>query len=429
MNLKSNTKKAIYIINLFCLAYIVFWVVSPVVIGRDFYKLIVIITTGLWVLTSIYLSKHILFKGRVHVVLAYLAIIYVAVASFIGGGWSEFSRQTFLIIFLFFLLIYNYSKQKQKNNRWIFIFSLVLLGVFSLITFIHHFSFPIISRAITGNGNLDRSYYQGIGVGGFNLIYTVVLACPVVLYYLINNNWTYPLLRAKNNNNNTIGVKEKKSIMYQIAVILLIIILYALLIIAKFSLGLIAVLVATVIIIFNKRPKFIIIAFSAFVGLFMIVVLLIYNDIVAVPSVFSSYLNKINDIATSITSGQAQGSVGLRLSLYKESLSMISKYPLFGTVFNPLESSGGHSFLLDVLATFGLIPGGLIIYLTTYVPLSNIYTKKAGYSGLALATSFVLIFTNILNNLAQGIGVSLLIIFAYVLRNDNTKKDIETKYN
>ena len=83
----------------------------------------------------------------------------------------------------------------------------------------------------------------------------------------------------------------------------------------------------------------------------------------------------------------------------------------------------------EIIATFGLIPGGLIIYLTTYVPLSNIYTKKAGYSGLALATSFVLIFTNILNNLAQGIGVSLLIIFAYVLRNDNTKKDIETKYN
>lgn len=98
-----------------------------------------------------------------------------------------------------------------------------------------------------------------------------------------------------------------------------------------------------------------------FLGLFISLYLILVN-----AGFFSHFLGgtkslftdtfvseRINDVSNSIMSGQTTGHVKVRGDLYLTSLSTFLKHPLLGGF--ETNSAGGHAFILDRFAYFGLV--------------------------------------------------------------------------
>ena len=109
-------------------------------------------------------------------------------------------------------------------------------------------------------------------------------------------------------------------------------------------------------------------------------------------SVFITLMNYVGQLTgneeitqkiTAIFSGQDQlnSLEDNRYSLYMYSVDLFLKNPLFGTFFSGNNVTGGHSFILDALAHYGLVGAALLflmyraIYKTFYMP----FCEKDGY--------------------------------------------------
>ena len=81
-------------------------------------------------------------------------------------------------------------------------------------------------------------------------------------------------------------------------------------------------------------------------------------------------LERINDVSNSIMSGQTTGHVKVRGDLYLTSLSTFLKHPLLGGF--ETNSAGGHAFILDRFAYFGLV-GTVPFTVYLYYILKRVY--------------------------------------------------------
>ena len=87
-----------------------------------------------------------------------------------------------------------------------------------------------------------------------------------------------------------------------------------------------------------------------------------------------------------------------RVGLYDASMRTFFKYPLFGSFLRGGGGIGGHSFVLDILAHFGLIGLVLLVwmYRTIYIKFFLPYKKKENY-GYVVWTFVQTLFLSIVN--------------------------------
>ena len=102
-----------------------------------------------------------------------------------------------------------------------------------------------------------------------------------------------------------------------------------------------------------------------------------------------------------------------RLDMYTLSINQFVSYPLFGTLFASYKVNGGHSFILDSLASFGLFGGTLLflMYKKIFTVFVLPYKEKEGF-GFILWTYIQAIILSFINT---GAWLEVLCLFVPLL--------------
>ena len=419
-------KKALDVINIVCASYVIFWTLAPIAIDVPILKIFILICGAFWLLTAIIISKSFLLNTKIIVLITYFLIGYIALSTYFSLGPYGFSTQIRMMIYLYYTLFYVfYSKYLLGSLKILFTFTLVVIAVFGTITFIAHLDFVTVSRYIThGDPGFEKLLARGIGA--YNLIFTVAMMLPLLLYYLLKADWKYPLLKFKRKIGE-ISKKEKSiSVAVQSALIMLFVLLCMLIGIAKFTYATMTVFICfTVIFMSYLKRKTNIIIIVSILSAFLVAAILIVFDLIVVPKEYASYLSKFSFLIKSIVSGQPLGPVAHKLSLYGQSVRMMFRYPLGGLVYIPESIAGGHSYVLDTLATFGIIIGLLINFISLRIPLIDIKKGKE-YRVLAISLSVAVLLVLGLDSLPYGCGVVMFVGFPFIKELRGAKGEDKT---
>jgi hypothetical protein len=419
LNMNQKAQNILSKINMFCAAYIIFWTIAPIAVGVGFLKAFVILCSVVWLLSAIILSKSLVINSKIIAPLTYAIIIYIALVSYLCAGASGFSSQVSLIIFLFYSLFYLYYKNASiQTLKNLFIFTLAIVGLFAIITLAAHIIFgDTVSRYITGYSKVYSTDLYRYGIGAYNLIFTIATLTPLLFYMIYCGKQQNLFLKSKPQS--PLADKAKTDIASQLLITILFLIFIALMYLSKFSFAIITVAGGIIIILMSKlklKVNLAIIA-SIIVGLSVFIILILTGSI-AIPTEYYSLVSKMFSIIESIRTGELTGALADRWGLYYESIKLIPSHLWGGVIFNPNRISGGHMFLVDNIATFGIIAGSLIDFICIYVPISYIYKRKSGFSALAIAMSFSTLFVLLLDGLAHGMGAVIFVCFTFLLSKE-----------
>ena len=225
-----------------------------------------------------------------------------------------------------------------------------------------------------------------MNIGGYEFVYIFTLVYPAVIY----------------------GFKRKK---FNIVFLIIFAVLNFLVIVnSGYTIALLMFIVSTIFAFFKRDLKV-----SEILIILVVAILVIY----LLFPLFSELLNLLakaienDDIALRLEA-LAGGTEGLensednRLELYMMSVNSFLSSPLFGGIFS-YSTNGGHSFVLDTIAQYGLL--GLIAIVLTYraiyVKFFAVYkgTNGYGYIFWAYLQVLVLAITN------TGMWLSALTLF------------------
>ncbi len=241
--------------------------------------------------------------------------------------------------------------------------------------------------------------YNLMNIGGYEFVYTFALIYPAVIY----------------------GFKRKKiNIIVLIAYIILDIVL---IINTGYTIALLLFIMSTVF-VFLRRD----ISVKAIIAIIIISILVMIVFFPLVARGLEALADVIDNetIATRLKD-LAGGKEGLeasednRLERYMMSFNSFLSHPIFGGMFNPV-SLGGHSFILDRIAQYGMfgVFALIFIYRAIYIKFYRPYKNKKGYGFVfwTFLQSIILSFVN------TGMRISVLalfvpIIFTYVDKKGN----------
>lgn len=201
--------------------------------------------------------------------------------------------------------------------------------------------------------------YGWKNIGGYNFVYSIVLLYPLLIMAYKQKRIGFVL---------TVGMSVT---------------MFFMLLMAEYTTALLLFLITTILFFVKRNLR------GKEVSVLIVVAILLCV-------VFSEYISDLfiflgdklnNENFSPRFYALAGGRKGLetaednRLELYAMSLKTFLTHPLFGTFLSGAQGSGGHSFILDALAQFGLIGASILcfmykrIYDVFYKPLKN----KPGY--------------------------------------------------
>jgi hypothetical protein len=246
--------------------------------------------------------------------------------------------------------------------------------------------FPFASRELASGMARDPNFmlYNSRNIGGFDFTYLVPIVIPMFLF-----------------------MYSKKTInLLQLVIILYLLINFVFL--TQYTTAIIFVFVALLSFLFarNYTPrKFIIILMSfslIFIFLkpligFLFFYLAIDNVSPDVAMRFIALGEKMMGVETT------NDAYLLREEVYNKSIQVFLSDPILGGVFHGSNNIGGHSFILDIITSFGLL--GLIslifayrkIFRCFYLPFR--YESYYGYMLWALLVSIILAILNTVPNI------------------------------
>jgi len=271
---------------------------------------------------------------------------------------------------------------------------LILFPLWNIITIIEFAKIPDIARLLAGSGAVDEAYYASRGIGGYGLVYSVVLI-PALMIVLLKSKIVWK-------------VHEKLLFVINLLSSFVLILMSGYFIATALM---VATLFFILIISPNIRTRF----FQVFLGILIIALIIIFlNNILDLLMEMlegTMYFNKVNDIKESINSGSSSGTMEARMVKYSQSITTIVKHPILGDMSN----IGGHSVILDMLARFGLLAGVLFFYV--YFKLISIYLEANKYNrdGLYIASIMFYITVFTFNTVSFTIIPVICIIVPYVM--------------
>lgn len=237
-------------------------------------------------------------------------------------------------------------------------------------------TFPGASRDL-GNGefvakNPLYQVYLSLNIGGFDLVYTIVLLIPIFCY-LLKYSYEY----------------KYSYILKLIMAVLLVFSMYCILQMEYTTAFLLSILALTSL--FTKKETNIrkYLTFLFVVGFilyfskgFLTQVLEYMSEMVESEEIAVRFRDLASSISGQVTSNVSD--VDARQEVYSESLNAIVNNP-FGTWLSSNEA-GGHTFILDYIAKYGFVGWGLIIYMLRVVYKSQLkpYLGKNIYPFLVL---------------------------------------------
>lgn len=273
----------------------------------------------------------------------------VAVITYIQSGASAVLGQisTYMMVLAYFINIY--SADSWRNYRVVVPITLALLILFNYRTVTMLLQNPAIARLLVRD--TEELYdYMRQGVGGYGLVYQQVLIAPVVyawtlksfehnkLFFVLGLAWTVSFWALIANAG------------YSIAVI-------------------VAVISAVVLIVYRRQsilPAFIIAVLLIAGIVFLLVYVESFRNIVLRFFEGTKVVIKIQDLV-STAEGEMADSFTSRIVRYWASIEACLQFPIIGDLLFG-GSSGGHSFVLDTFARFGVWGGIPSIIMIFYSP-------------------------------------------------------------
>lgn len=303
-----------------------------------------------------------------------------------------------LILLLFSVLCFFFLERGCIGKKLEFIFWAILFiyPVWMLLTLHEYATNPYISRMLAGNGTVDVYEYSSQGIGGYGTIYSVVLFIPLLLFALRNRRL---FSRAQN------------------LLILINLILSVLLVLrAGYTLALIA-LIAGVVSMASVRRKSVGTAIVLFLSFTLLVLLYLFfqdsiNTFLTRVSQNTLYQNKVKDITRLLVTGDSVGSVQSRTLRYSYSLQVFLQYPLAGCGNDTM--TGGHSAILDLLASCGLI-GGFPFLAAILGPPLRYLRDEPRFFGISVTMLLVMVLIGATDNYAAAMAPVFFLLYPVLL--------------
>lgn len=354
-----------------------------------FYLLLLLITVASIVFAKGLSSLNKYFSILLPFILWKLLIFLVSRPSLIEWGYSSLNE---LAPILFgYIIVY---RMNWKNQKFFSIILIAALAVTAITTTIGLQIYPDAARYLATVASSDDPEFillNMFNIGGYEFIYSIVLAYPLLIY----------------------AYKIKK--IPRIVMILSALFMLFFVISAGYTTALLLFLISSLFFFFNKNisPRFVIVL--------LICILLFAVIFFPLFSLLFKFLSDhiSNEAISERLLVLANGREGFeqtddkRLDLYWMSISSFLKYPLFGSIFTKNVKTGGHSFLLDAIAHYGILGITLLVwmYRKMYRIFYRPYRKTVGYGYIF----WMFLQAMILSLVNTGMWIKVLCLYLPVL--------------
>ena len=320
-------------------------------------------------------------------------VIYGALSWFYNQNSIALWGYQLLLLWLPVILGYYFTQDQSRilgSYAKIIILAIIVTMITTIIGCIQN---PGAARilATVNSGDVESYTYDMQNIGGYNFIYIMILLYPVLIL-------SYKTRR--------IGVLPTIAI----TAMILMTVIYS-----EYTTALLLFLI-TSILFFTKRnlsSRGIVL-----ITVFAIIFILLFSNII------TGILNWLSDVLGSDTLGMrlkslAGGAAGLeqsedqRLKLYRMSWETFFRNPLFGNMFERYRTDGGHSFIMDNFAQFGILGAVLMafMYKNIYQRFFLPFREKPGY-GYIVWTFIQALLLSLVNT---GMWLEVLCLFAPLL--------------
>lgn len=302
------------------------------------------------------------------------------------------------------------------SNNYIKIIKLLLLEVVICIIITSVTSsrglkeFPFASRELASGMDGDPNFmlYNLRNIGGFDFTYLVPIVIPMFLF-----------------------MYSKKTInVLQLVIILYLLINFVFL--SQYTTAIIFVFVALLSLLFarNYTPRKFILIILSFSLIFIFLKPLIGSLFfyLAIDNVSPDVAIRFIALGEKMMGGETSNDAYLlREEVYNKSIQIFLSDPILGGVFHGSNNIGGHSFVLDIITSFGLL--GFISLFFAYRQIFRCFYKpykNESYYGYMLWALLVSIMLAILNTVPNILAIGFILpIAAYLIqqKQNNMKLD------
>ena len=370
------------------------------------------ITTYAYMLLTVILVLFILLTGgikRLNNILYLLTpfVIYVGCTFFTNKDstllWGYQSLLFLLPVILGYYYVFYRPEAIDLFSKALILFTLVTV----VTTIVGLIEFPQASRilaTIATSDDAEALKYGWHNIGGYSFIYVCVLLYPVLIL-------AYKLKRIN------------RIVFFSVFIVLL-----TLIILSEYTTALLLFIISSILFFFSKKlnPKQLFI-----VGILMFLAVFFLWDM------FKNFLLWLADVIDNenisprlvALSGGVTGIENFednRINLYRASINGFFSSPVFGKILGTTTTAGGHSFILDSLANYGIL--GIIAIIFVYRNIYRFFFKpfsdNVGYGYVLWA----FVQAIILSTVNTGMWLNILTFFIPVLLTSIYKKDSEENH-
>lgn len=330
-------------------------------------------------------------------------LVYVVTGpSIIDWGYGSLTDIAPIVIGCFLI-----RKKEYKIKKYFCIVIFLAFLATAIASIIGLQQYPDASRYLALAESYDDAFirYSFMNIGGYNFVYGAVLLYPVAIY----------------------AYKERKIGLWLFIIIFVIELL--LLLNAGYTTALILFMISSVFLFFRRNLS---VKNVIFIIIISIILIAVFSDLLSQGLNALADIIENNDISERLRS-LAGGREGIeqsddnRIYWYRLSLNVFLESPLFGRMFGKLYV-GGHSFILDSLAEYGIVGLSVLIYLyvTIYKLFYKPYSKSSGFGYILWA----FLQPIVLSTVNTGMWIYALCLYIpTILAHLTNKEDREIKFS
>lgn len=278
----------------------------------------------------------------------------------------------FLQITIYAMLAYIVIKRNDlMRARYLFLVYLAVAFVTSCTTYIGCQIYPDASRVLAVSNVTGEEYYNiymAMNIGGFHFIYTLVILTPLLISLIKNNTSFY----------------KKRGLKWFLVIML--IVAGAAIIASQYTTAILLYLVSLVLLLFNRQMNYR--RTMRFIYLSLIIVLIscsfLPDILVGISERIESEIvsSRLHDLGIALSgdiqSFDSESDVASRKEIFQVSIESFVDNPL-GSWGGKTTKIGGHSYLFDNMAKYGLLAVFLIIFMVMRIYRIYISNNKSKF--------------------------------------------------
>lgn len=399
-------KFRIFDVQNLAVAYVCLWATSPMLAYGLGFRLLAVLAVGGWALLEMFRPGGIFTRPTLPVVLTLFFVGYTAIMELALGSEGSIVQHLQIWIMLFFLIFYESRRHDVRSMAPIFWFMLATFPIWFYTTYTGFDAFGShAARYLTRSSDMARELTSD-GVGGYSLVYGIVVLLPVLVLMLLNTRRFVPLDEPR-----FLRPLSRIPFIIQALILANLVLGIAVVVRAGFSIAIVlAVFSIAISLVFKRRsplmlmmtPLMLMIAWLAY-QMALIPVL----EAIRPLAEGTAYHRKILDVIESLQDEQSQGTLDDRVSRYLRSIDLFIHNPIFGVISD--RDVGKHSEYLDTFARYGVLVGSVFVYLLTYLPVRMMRGMRDNF-GLAFSVFGIMVLLPLLNNVFASLGVILFIM-------------------